>query len=39
MLTDWREREKIIDVGEKHQLVASHTHTHWGVNAQPRYVR
>ena len=24
--------------GEKHQLVASHMHTDWGVNLQPRHV-
>ena len=32
------ERERNIDVREKHQLVASHTHPNWGPNLQARYV-
>ena len=34
----WRERERNIDVREKHQLAASHTSPNWGLNPQPRDV-
>ena len=33
-----RERERNIDVKEKHQLIASHMCPDWGLNLQPRYV-
>ena len=48
MLIDFREggmggkererRERNISVREKYQLVASHTHSGWGPNPQPRYM-
>ena len=33
-----RERERNIDVREKHQLVASHTCPDQGLNSQPTYL-
>ena len=33
-----KERERNIDVREKHQSVACCTHPDWGLNLQPRYV-
>ena len=33
-----RQRERDIDMREKHGLVASHTCPNQGVNLQPRYV-
>ena len=32
-----KERERNIDVKEKHQLVSSHTGPYWGLNPQPRH--
>ena len=33
-----KERERNIDVREKHQLGASHTCSNWGQNPQSRHV-
>ena len=33
-----RERERNIDVRERHRRVASHVCLHWGPNLQPRHV-
>ena len=33
-----RKRERNINMREKHQSAASHTHLDWELNLQPRYV-
>ena len=37
MLIDFREKERNIDVKEKHLSVASCTCPNWGQNLQPRH--